>query len=203
MLPQGMLGELLVERGLITTEQLRVGLAKQEKIGSRIGSILVKLGYISEEDLLRFLSMYYDVPQIDLRRVEIHPQAVKRLSVRDARQFMVLPVKFVGRPPDASVLIVATPDPSNVEAIEKVRQIAGCPVEPFVCSFGMFEVFFAEVYQESQVARELHELLQNTESDQLTIALARLLVDKKIITCAELKTALTSDEELCQEEINE
>jgi type IV pilus assembly protein PilB len=194
MLPQGKLGELLVERGLITNEQLRLGLEKQQKLGGRIGSILVKLGFIKEEDLLRFLSMYYDVPQIDLRHVEISPQAVERLDAVVARRCLTLPVKFVGRPPDASVLIVATPDPTNFEAIDRVRQETGCQIEPFVCSYGMFELTFDECYQDYTTPESLALLLAAADGGELARALARVLVEKKVLTRAELRGALESRE---------
>jgi hypothetical protein len=190
MLPQGRLGELLVERGLITNEQLRVGLERQSRFGGRIGSILVKLGFIAEEELLRFLSMFYDVPQVDLRYAEINLQAVRLLPAELAREFLVLPIKFVGRPPDASVLIVATPDPTNFDAIDKVRQIVGCQVEPFVCSFGMFERYFHEVYRDFAATETFASFLSETTGAALAKALARVLLEKKTVTLAELKTAL-------------
>jgi type IV pilus assembly protein PilB len=194
MLPQGKLGELLVERGLITAEHLQIGLEKQTRIGGRIGSILVKLGFIREEELLRFLSMCYDLPQIDLRNVEISDTAVQRIDARLAKHCAALPIKFVGRPPDTSVLIVATPDPTNLEALEQVRQAAGCQIEPFVCSFGMFELYFEEAYQNYSPPADVEPLLAATDPGRLTRALARLLIDKKVLTRAELKSAIDSHE---------
>ncbi|NLH50103.1 MAG: hypothetical protein GX444_16110 [Myxococcales bacterium] len=194
MLPQVKLGELLMQRGLITAEQLHTGLAKQEKLGCRIGSILVKLGYINEETLLHFLSMYYDVPQVDLRYTEIHPNAVRMLDAEIAQFYMVLPIRFMERPPDEPVLIVATPDPTNVDAIDKVRQVTGCMVEPYVCSFGMFEVYFEEAYRDYVNPQNLANLIAVTDPEILIKALTAILVGKKVITCTDLKGAIAEIE---------
>lgn len=192
MLPKRQLGTLLVERGLISTAQLLEALEIQEKAGGRIGSLLVKLGYITEENLLHFLSLFYDVPQIDLRHAVIDPKALELMSGVLVHRCLVLPVKFVERPPDRPVLIIATPDPTNVEAVEIARQATGCQLEPFVCSFGMFETLYAKYYPQSAEADEIHVLLDNYDGKTIALGLVRVLIEKKLLSNEELNCAIRS-----------
>jgi len=75
----GRLGDLLVSNGLITTVQLEKALQDQKISGTKIGSALVKMGYISEKSLVSFLSRHYGVPAIDLNEVQIDPEAIKMI----------------------------------------------------------------------------------------------------------------------------
>ncbi|MDP8222226.1 MAG: hypothetical protein P9L99_02605 [Candidatus Lernaella stagnicola] len=193
MLPRRKLGEMLLVRGLITNEQLKKGLEKQEADGGRIGSVLVGLGYLAEDELLRFLSLAYDVPQIDLRKTEEQPAAAERLPARLARETMVVPVKIVERPPDEPAMIVATPDPTDWDSMEILKQATGCFVEPYVCSHGMFEVFFQEVYRDCEAPDSLRMILSCYSDQNVLFALLRTLIDKKVISLADLRAALRAE----------
>lgn len=190
MLPRRKLGEMLVVRGLVSGEQLETGLKWQSTHGGRIGSIFVSLGYLAEDELLRFLSLAYDVPQIDLRHFEASHDATDLLAPALARGCMMAPVKIVQRPPDAPVLIVATPDPTDWDSIEKVRQATGCLIEPYVCSFGQFEEFFQRAYRDCEDPDSLDQMLACHETSEIVCGLVRTLIAKKLVTTTELRVAL-------------
>lgn len=190
MLPKRRLGELLVERGLITAEQLDQALDHQQKLSGRIGSVLVQLGFLDELALLRFLSYYYDVPEIDLRAAVITPQALKCLPVERARRWGVIPIRIVERPPDEPVLFIATPDPTDFDAFEEIREFTGCAVEPFVCTYGAFECAFQRTYNECIEDQSLDQVLDGKNNSQIARALAKLLLKKKIINCKEIAEVL-------------
>ena len=191
MLPRRRLGELLVERGLITSEQLETALAAQKKEEhGRIGSILVQLGYISEEELLKFLSLFYDVPQVDLRHTPISAEALCLLSAEKARACGVLPFRLLERPPDRSMLFVATPDPANFDSLDMVRTATGREIEPFVCSFGAFEEAFRRAYGKPASTDGVRQTLQGVEAQRLVEIVIRLLVKKNIITLDEVADAI-------------
>jgi len=190
MLPRRRLGELLVERSLITCEQLETALAKQGKEGGRIGSILVKLGYILEEELLKFLSLYYDVPEVDLRHTPISSEALCLLSAEKARACGVLPFRLLERPPDRPLLFVATPDPTNFDGLDMARTATGFDIEPFVCSFGLFEETFRRVYGKPASPDDVHQLLQGVDSERLMEIIVKLLVKKNLMTVEELTEAI-------------
>src|SRR4030042_162604 len=116
-------GELLVSRGLITTKQLDSALQEQKLSGNKLGSSLVKLGFISEKSLVSFLSRHYGVPAIDLNEVQIDPEAIKMISADVIFKYQAIPIKRVG-----STLRVAMSDPSNILAIDDIKFFAGCHV---------------------------------------------------------------------------
>ena len=68
------LGELLVKRNFITPDQLKKATDEQKLKGGRLESILVKLGFIKEDDLLSFLSAQYRVPSVKISKMEINPK---------------------------------------------------------------------------------------------------------------------------------
>ena len=72
----GNLGRLLVSKKIITEQQLQKALAEQKSSGERLGSTLIKLGFIKEDSLLSFLSHQYGIPSINLREFNINPDLI-------------------------------------------------------------------------------------------------------------------------------
>jgi len=120
---------MLVKAGLITQEQLQKALAQQEMSGGRIGSNLVKLGYITEDEITSFLSRQYGVPSINLSHFEIDPNVIKLIPADIAQKHLVIPINRTG-----SVLTVAMADPSNIFAIDDIKFMTGYKVEPVVAA---------------------------------------------------------------------
>src|SRR5574337_292179 len=92
----GRLGEMLVRANLITPEQLDDALALQKTAGGRIGSVLVKLGYVSEEAIASFLGRQYGVPPVDLSKATIDPALLKLVPAEVARKHLLIPVAGTG-----------------------------------------------------------------------------------------------------------
>jgi type IV pilus assembly protein PilB len=123
------LGELLVKANLITGEQLRKALLEQDSSGGKLGSNLVKLGYVTEDDITSFLSKQYGVPSINLSHFEIDAAVIKLVSAEVAQKHQVIPLSRTG-----SVLTVAMADPSNIFAIDDIKFMTGFKVETVVAS---------------------------------------------------------------------
>jgi type IV pilus assembly protein PilB len=123
------LGDMLVKATLITKEQLAKALQQQETSGGRIGTNLVKLGFISEDDITSFLSRQYGVPSINLSHFEIDTAVIKLIPSEIAQKHQVIPINRTG-----SVLTVAMADPSNIFAIDDMKFMTGFKVEPVVAS---------------------------------------------------------------------
>ncbi len=121
------LGQLLIDSNLITEAQLKEALNLQKKEGGRLGSKLVKLGYITEDKLVEFLSKQYGVPSINLSDYEIDPSVIKLIPAEMAKKYMVIPVARVG-----ATLTVAMADPSNLFAIDDIKFMTGYNVEAVV-----------------------------------------------------------------------
>ena len=74
------LGDMLVSGGLLTQEQLEVGLAQQAKTRRRLGETLVELGMVTEEDIINVLELQFGIQRIDLRGVRIEPEVIGLVS---------------------------------------------------------------------------------------------------------------------------
>jgi type IV pilus assembly protein PilB len=123
------LGDLLVKEKVITPDQLDQALKVQKESGTRLGSILVKLGFLSDEDVTNFLSRQYGVPAINLTFFEIDGTVVKLIPYETAKRYQILPLSRVG-----SSLTIAMVDPTNVFAMDDIKFMTGFNIEPVVAS---------------------------------------------------------------------
>ena len=123
------LGQLLIASSIISEEQLKQALNTQRKEGGRLGTNLVKLGFLTEEKLVAFLSKQYGVPSINLSDYKIDPSVLKLIPSDMAKKYLIMPIARVG-----ATLTVAMADPSNVFAIDDVKFMTGYNVEVVVSS---------------------------------------------------------------------
>lgn len=123
------LGELLVKKNFITSDQLKKALEEQKLKGGRIESHLIRLGYIKEDELLSFLSAQYRVPSVKLSKIEINPNVIKLIPSSIAKKYFIIPIHRVG-----PKLTLAMADPSNIIVIDEVKFMTGFNVEPVVAS---------------------------------------------------------------------
>jgi type IV pilus assembly protein PilB len=123
------LGQLLVSSNVISEDQLKEALSMQKRAGGRLGTNLVKLGYLSEEKLVTFLSRQYGVPAVNLSEYKIDPSVLKLVPRDIARKYLIIPVARVG-----ATLTIAMTDPSNVFAIDDVKFMTGYSVEVVISS---------------------------------------------------------------------
>jgi type IV pilus assembly protein PilB len=123
------LGDLLVKEKVITPEQLEQATKLQKESHSRLASALVKLGFLSDEDVTNFLSRQYGVPAINLSYFEIDPAVVKLIPFETAKRYQILPLSRVG-----ASLTIAMVDPTNVFAMDDIKFMTGFNIEPVVAS---------------------------------------------------------------------
>ncbi len=123
------LGELLVRTGRINQTQLNEALALQKDQGGRVGTNLVKLGYLTEKQLVDSLSQHFKVPAVELVGVEIDEAVLKIIPADLARKYTILPVNKTG-----ATITVAMIDPTNVFAMDDVKFMTGYRVEPVIAS---------------------------------------------------------------------
>ncbi len=121
------LGELLIERGLLTQIQLEKALAYQKEKGGLIGEILVELKFVKEEDIAQALTAQYGFPYLPLSNYEINTEVVNVIPARVAQQYLIVPIDKIG-----NNLTLAMSNPLNVQAIEDVELLSGCSVQTFV-----------------------------------------------------------------------
>src|SRR5438034_898832 len=123
------LGDLLVADGLLTPAQLQKALGEQKGSTEKLGSVLIKLGFINEEQLIGFLSRQYGVPSITLAQLEIDPGVLRLVPAPIAKKYEVIPIRKMGRSP-----AVAMADPTNVFALDDIAFMTNLQVLPLVAS---------------------------------------------------------------------
>ncbi len=123
------IGELLLKEQRITADQLQEALVCQRRDGGKLGLNLIRLGYVTEDEITSLLSRQYGVPSIALSQFEIDPAVLKLLSADTAQKYQVVPLARAG-----TTLTIAMTDPTNVFALDDIKFMTGYHVEPVVAS---------------------------------------------------------------------
>ena len=123
------LGELLLREKRVTPAQLQEALNHQRSHGGRLGSTLVKLGILSDDEITSTLSRQYGVPSISLTDFDLDSGVVRLIPVETATKYNVIPV---GR--NGTSLTLAMTDPTNVFAMDDIKFMTGLRVDPVVAS---------------------------------------------------------------------
>jgi type IV pilus assembly protein PilB len=150
------LGDLLVREKIITSDQLDKALKAQRDSGpnSRLGSTLVHLGYVSDEEVTNFLSRQYGVPAINLQYFEIDSSVVKLIPEETAKRYQILPLSRVG-----ASLTIAMVDPTNVFAMDDIKFMTGFNIEPVVASESAIMDAIEKAYGGSHQEENVDQLL--------------------------------------------
>jgi type IV pilus assembly protein PilB len=149
------LGDLLVKEKVITQEQLEQATKLQKDSQTRLASALVKLGFLSDEDVTNFLSRQYGVPAINLSYFEIDPAVVKLIPFETAKRYQILPLSRVG-----ASLTIAMVDPTNVFAMDDIKFMTGFNIEPVVASESSIIEGIDKAYGTSK-EEELEQVMQS------------------------------------------
>jgi type IV pilus assembly protein PilB len=138
------IGELLVQRNVITADQLQKARQEARSKGERLGHQITKLGFLQESELTDFVARQYGLPTIDLGDFEIDPDVIRLVPEEVAAKHTVVPVNRAG-----STLILATSDPSNIFAIDDIKFLTGYNVEVVVASEEQIKAAIDRYYDQS------------------------------------------------------
>jgi type IV pilus assembly protein PilB len=134
-------GHQLVEANVVSADDLAQALAIQQGKGGRLGSILVRMGVLSESTLLEFLSQHYGVPTVDLSTCSFDDTLLAILPVALVQQHLVVPVKQT-----ASRLTLAMVDPTNSSLLDELRFRTGLHITPMVASESDIRTTITQVF---------------------------------------------------------
>lgn len=154
------LGEMLVDSGAITEEQLQAALAGQKATGKRLGTYLIDEGIISEKQFVETLRMQLGVEFIDLNKASIDPTLTEIVPKDTARTYRLIPVKVEG-----NNLYIAMEDPMNFRAVEAVRQMTGRRVIPMIAYYDAITRALSVLYENEGAARAIEQM----KEEQTTI----------------------------------
>ncbi|MBY9077579.1 Flp pilus assembly complex ATPase component TadA [Paenibacillus sp. HN-1] len=121
------LGDLLVENGIISQEQLQEALVEQRKTKRKLGDLLISQGYITEQQLIEVLEFQLGIPHVSLFKYQIDPAITQIIPESLAKRYQVLPFLKEG-----GKLMVAMADPLDYFAIEDLRMSTGFRIEPAI-----------------------------------------------------------------------
>jgi signal transduction histidine kinase len=137
------LGELLLQRHVITQDQLEHALAQQQRDGGRLGRILTQLGFVSEAEVAQALGHKYGIPYVDLDRHAIEPTVTRLIPPDMARQHQVMPIAKVDR-----TLTVAIADPTAL-VIDDIKGMTGLAVTLMIAAEGAIRRVIERYYDAS------------------------------------------------------
>lgn len=127
------LGEILVEKGIISREQLSEALREQKNRGAdqkKIGGYLVDLGFATEDDITQALAVQFNMPILRLEGVKIKPEVLDLVSDSIAKKFMIMPVFRIDEE-----LTLAISDPTDINILDIIRSESGCKVIPVIAPY--------------------------------------------------------------------
>ena len=160
----GKLGEILLKENLISADQLKQALDHQKQSGGRLGNSLVKLGFLSDDEVTAVLSRQYGVPSINLNYFEVDQNVIKLVPMETASKYQILPLSRVG-----SSLTVAMVDPTNVFAMDDIKFMTGFNIEPVVASESAITDAIKKHYgsaEEAERKKEIEEIVSFIDEGQ-------------------------------------
>lgn len=179
-------GDLLVQTGQITAEQLEEALAEQYKTKERLGSILVKMGFINEQRLIETLEFQLGIPHVILSKRKIDPDILALVPEQVAKKYHVFPVEKQGKR-----LILAMLDPTNVYALDELRLTLNLEIQPVIVSEDDMNQAFSQYFGISGSVKEVFKDLdvqieEEKEEDQSSGDLEAMVEDAPIVRLVNL-----------------
>lgn len=142
--PRTQLGDILLEAGSITEEQMSQARQLQQKNGMFLGQILVDLGFISDDSLTSFLAKHCKLPHLSLLDYLIDTKLLEYVPQETCQRYKILPIDKMGRN-----LTVAMVNPLDGEALKTVQAL--CPdlrIKPILCAYSHYEKVTARLFDE-------------------------------------------------------
>lgn len=126
---KALLGQILMERGVITTHQLEQALKMQDQKGGFIGELLIDLGHISERDYVAAVVVQCQIPYIAIDRYDISEEVLRALPAGFARRHHLIPLDYANQ-----ILNVVMADPLDLDVKNEMRRLTGCRIVPFIAT---------------------------------------------------------------------
>jgi type IV pilus assembly protein PilB len=156
------LGKLLLDRGLISENQLQQALDEQRYTGKLLGRTLVELGFVKEEDILKTLGVQAGIEFIDLSKIEIPKTVLQKVSPTIIKIYKIIPVKF-----ENGTLTIAMSDPLNVDVSDDLRFMLGYNIKGVITTESSIVDAIQKYYGEG--GESIDELLGEMEKSVPTV----------------------------------
>ena len=159
------LGDVLVQNGVITEEDLQRGLERQKGSGRKLGETLVDEGITTEENIARALSKQFHYDMVDLQNTVIPQEMLDRVPASGLKKHRAIPFEY--SPDNMNVLRVAMSDPMDIAAMDDINIITNLQVEPVVATMGSVMLAIDHYYGQAEVNSALEEYTREKESQMI------------------------------------
>jgi type IV pilus assembly protein PilB len=189
------IGDLLLQKGLITEDQLMKALKEQKVRKTKLGETLISMGFVSEKDMVDILTAQLNIEYVELRNMKLDEQAVFMITEQVAKKYNLIPIGF--EKGSLNTLRVAMHDPLDFMAIDDVEIITGCKVVPVLTTssqiafqidryFGRQSVqAVADQYKREQAAAEREQAAAapretETEDNSPVVVMVRSIMEQAV-----------------------
>jgi len=157
------LGDLLIESGKITLEQLDLVLKKQKSTGKRLGELLVDEGIVTEDDILSVLEVQLAIPRAYLEFIDVSKEAIKLIPESLASKYNLIPIYIKN-----NKINVVMSDPLNIFALDDIKIASGYDVEPLIATATEVRQAISKYYSSQFVQKAAEELTKEQISKKLS-----------------------------------
>ncbi len=176
------LGQLLVEKKIITPEQLDAALREQKKTKELLGVSLVRLGFISEEMIyLPILAEHFGVDLVNFKAIEITKEAIEKIPAKFAYHYKVMPVSYQG-----GTLTIALTKPLDIHTLDDVGLVAQCRLKSVLASekdimeairkyYGVGAETIEQMMDEAEPQKKSGPVIENVEEIGSEASIAKFL----------------------------
>jgi len=155
------LGELLRDEGLVDDAQIEEALACQRKSGELLGEVLVRLGYVTEPDIVQTIVTQFGLPYIAVKQYYLAEDVVRLFPERLMRQYQFIPLDKIG-----NVIVIAVGGLLNFDVLTELENVSGARIQVYVSTWSEIKAAIDERFKAAKV-----------EGDDLT-ALGSMLLDE-------------------------
>jgi type IV pilus assembly protein PilB len=159
------LGDLLIDENIITPQDLADAIAEQRRTGELLGATLVRMGLVTESQVMKTLQLQLGLPLVDLAEVAADEQALALVKEELARKYSALPLEIEGR----KTLVIAMSDPLNVAALEDLRFHSNMFIKPVLALATQIQDAIERYYH---IDTSMNEVINNiiSNEDELVVA---------------------------------
>lgn len=158
------LGDLLLEVGLITEEQLENAIKVQKTTGKKLGEVLISEGVVTQDNIIEVLEFQLGIPHVDLEKYSIDPETCLFVPEGLARRYELIPISM-----QDGILTVAMSDPLNVFAIDHVAIYSAMEVQPVIASSVEIQSAIGKYYGKERTSGAEEDLKKENESRLIII----------------------------------
>lgn len=156
--------EVLLEKKIISPEKLEEALKERSRTHCRLSEILIKKGFVQEENLIPVLGQELGIPLIKLKRFRPDPEVLNFISESSCRRYHILPISKIGK-----VLTLAMSDPLDVFALDTIKMMTGYDIKPVLTGQSELDDAIHECYEKNSKITDIKDIIHQVEEDEMEV----------------------------------